>query len=70
MYFFDVTGSQLPKARELLDISLHELGRQTRVSRLRIRLWEAFADAPPNALAPKLARVVRSLEGEGIEFLS
>jgi len=50
MYFFDVTGSQLPKARELLDISLHELGRQTRVSRLRIRLWEAFADAPPNAL--------------------
>jgi transcriptional regulator with XRE-family HTH domain len=68
MYFFDVTGRQIHDARELLGLSRHELGARSGVSRLTLRLWEASGDEPPNALAPNLSRVLRYLQGEGVQF--
>jgi transcriptional regulator with XRE-family HTH domain len=68
MHFLDVTGRQLHDARELLGLSRNELGTRSGVSRLTLRLWEASGDDPPNALAPNLSRVLRYLQGEGVQL--
>jgi transcriptional regulator with XRE-family HTH domain len=68
MEIFDVTGKQLHDARELLGLSRQQLGDLTGVSRLTLRLWEASGDEPPNALTPRLGRVLRYLQGAGIAF--
>ena len=68
MLFTEVTGSQIRQDRELLDCSRYELAKRSGVSRLTVRLYEGHGAEPLQARTDVLGKLLKFLEGEGIEF--
>jgi transcriptional regulator with XRE-family HTH domain len=69
MLIVQVTGSQIRDARVLAGLSPQQLADRAGVSRLTIRTYELSSAAIPAARVDKLARVIATLESEGVRFV-
>jgi transcriptional regulator with XRE-family HTH domain len=63
-----VTGSMLRGARALIGMSQEQVASRAGITRPCLALWEQSSNSAPSASYPLLARVVETLESQGIRF--
>lgn len=69
MHLHSITGKQLKEARVALGLSQGKLAALSGINRVSVRVYEACGPGQPNGYSHVITRLVRCLEGEGIEFL-
>jgi hypothetical protein len=65
---FELTGNQIRRGRELLNLSRWRLSTNCGISPVILKSWEDASDNPPSALWPNLSRVLRYMRDQGVVF--